>query len=213
MKTKLTCPVFGKGLFIALSFLAFATVTAQTIEEGPRIGLKVGIDGARFHEDANAEERDRRIGFIGGVFVKVPIGNRLALRPELLYAMKGGKYDYRSNTRSEIKLGYVELPFSLELKLLGFLNLHGGFHAAYLVDATGIVVDLQGNGFRIDFNENDFERIDYGWHVGTGFDFGNVGVHLRLSQGLNSLGRSKLLEEYIGSLKNSAWELSFSMAL
>src|SRR5262249_33675569 len=154
------------------------------IEDGPRFGLKVGIDGARFYEDAQADERDRRIGFIGGVFAKVPVGKRLALRPELLYAMKGGKYDYLTDVRSEVKLGYVELPLSLELQLFGFLNFHGGVHAGYLANAQGIVIDRQGNGFRLDFDENDFERLDYGWHVGTGFDFGNVGLHLRLSQGM-----------------------------
>jgi hypothetical protein len=201
-----------RWLATILLALAFQSVQAQMSEGGIRFGLKVGINGANLYDDAKAEDRSSRIGFIGGPFVKIPI-RKFAIRPELLFAMKGGNYDFFNNQQLSIKLGYVEMPISLEYALLGFINLHAGIQGSYLVNTGGTVQDNQGNGINFNFNKEDFEKLDYGWHAGAGLDFGNIGLHLRVSRGLREVSGATVLNDFLGTLKNSAWAITLSAAL
>lgn len=217
MKTGLFVNFRTLIIFLLLTF-CFSSVQAQSNKGKFRFGLKAGVDGANLYDDAQAKDRNSRIGFLGGAFMKIPVGRRFDIRPELLFIMKGGIYDAISGDvgtnviNHELKLGYVELPLSLELKLLGIFNLHGGVQTAYLVNADGVFKDPQGNEIKVNLDANDFERLDYGWHLGGGIDIGKIGLHLRVARSLKEVGKDPLLVE-IGKLKNSSWALTFSLAL
>ena len=204
MKTK---RIALRNLLLVLCLLGMAlpTLQAQMTEGGVRFGLKIGLNGANLYDDAKAEDRDGRIGFTGGIFTKIPLGNgMLSLRPELLLATKGAKYQ-RDSFISSLKFAYIELPVSLEFNL-ALLNLHGGLHASYLANSSGQFKDGQGNP--IGFNNETLQKLDFGWHVGAGIDFGNIGVHFRLSRGLKDVGDDPSIDDLVGSLKNAAWTLS-----
>jgi hypothetical protein len=178
-----------------------------------RFGLKLGVNGTNLYDDAKAEDKKSRVGFTGGVFAKIPLGgHRLSLRPEVLFATKGAQFELTNNIKEDIKLSYIEIPLSLELNL-AILNLHAGLHAGLLANSEGSFKDAQGNPVtNLQFDKDDLEVLDYGWHAGAGLDLGNIGLHLRISRGLKNVEKGGSVQDYLGNLKNAAWTLSGSFA-
>lgn len=193
-------------LAITFSLLAICSLNAQMTDGKARFGLKLGVNGANLYDDSQAEDIKSRLGITGGGFVQIPLGKgRFALRPELLFTTKGAAYDFVNGKRPDIKLNYLELPISLEYRLLGFINLHAGASASLLATADGKI-----EGVSFNFDKEQFERFDYGWHLGGGLDLGPLGVHLRVSRGLNEISNRVSLDEFVGKLKNAAWALTLS---
>ena len=198
-----------RNFLIALCMMGISLpgIQAQMTEGGVRFGLKLGINGTNLYDDAKAENRDGRIGISGGAFAKIPLGqSNFSLRPELLLATKGANYQ-RDSFVSSLKFAYIELPVSLEFNL-SILNLHGGLNASYLANAKGEFKDENGNP--VQFNKSTLQSLDFGWHLGAGLDLGNVGLHFRLERSLNDVGNDQSIENLVGSLKNSAWTISFA---
>ena len=194
-------------LTVCFFFTGFQLAKAQLTDDGVRFGLKLGINGTNLYDDAKAENRDGRIGLTGGLFAKVPLGgSHFSLRPELLIATKGAKYQLDSFS-SSLKLAYLELPLSLEFNL-SIINIHLGLHASYLANSKGELKDEQGNP--ISFDKSQLEKLDYGWHAGAGVDIGNIGIHLRIARGLKDIGKNQTVGDYVGTLKNASWMLTLA---
>lgn len=185
---------------------------AQMTDGGARIGLKAGIGGANLYDDVNAKDKKARTAFTGGVFAKIPVtkGGKIAIRPELLLTLKGGKYNYNTNTSEDFNLTYLELPASLEFRLLGFFNVHAGLHAGYLIGGKG-KVSLSGASQTVSID--DLEKLDYGYQIGGGIDLGNLGLHLRVSRGLKEVAKEESVNQFVGNLKNASWALTLSVGL
>ena len=206
MKTE---QLFSRYFLVSLFLFVISApiLNAQMLEDKARFGLKLGINGTNLYDDAKAQNRNGRIGLTGGVFVKMPLGSsHFSLRPELLLATKGAKYQLDSFT-SSLKFAYIELPLSLEYNL-SIINIHLGLNASYLANSKGEFKDEQGNP--IQFNKSDLEKIDIGWQAGTGVDIGNIGIHFRISRSFKDIGKNQSIDQLVGSLKNSAWALSLS---
>ncbi len=197
-------------LLTALLLLGiFPNLHAQLTEGKVRFGLKLGVSGSNLYDDANAQDKKSRIGITGGGFAKIPLVKHISLRPELLFTTKGAEFDLVGGNTSDLKLGYVEVPLSLEFNI-AILNIHAGVHAGLLATAEGTLKDSQGNPLTFDLNKEDLESFDYGWHLGGGIDFGNLGLHLRVSRGLKDINKEDTLGDVFGSLKNAAWALTAS---
>lgn len=191
-------------LFVLILF-GLGSVNAQMTDGKPRIGIKAGINGSNLYDDAMATNKKTRAGITAGVFAKIPFAKgRFALRPELLVSTRGGAYDLANGNRPDFKLTYVELPLSLELRVLGFINLHAGGYASILASGNGTV-----EGISATLGKGNFESYDYGWHAGAGIDLGGLGLHFRLSRGLKNVG-SVSVAPFFGDLKNAAWALTLS---
>lgn len=197
------------GVLLTLCF--GASLSAQMADGKVRFGVKAGVIGANLYDDAIAEDRKSRIGFMGGAFAKIPLNNRgsISLRPELLAAMRGGKYSLSDmpDQRPFVRTFHADLPVSLEANILGFINVHAGLHAAYLIS-----VKAEIDGGTVNVSRDNFEKLDYGYQLGGGLDFGNIGIHLRVLRGLNDISRDASLNDIFGQLKNSAWNLTLSAA-
>ncbi len=196
-------------LFI-LCFIGTSSLFAQMTDGKARLGFKVGLNGSNLYDDATATEKKSRTGITGGVFAQIPLlKNRFAIRPELLFTTKGGGYNIANEYRPDFKTNYVELPIAIEYRLLGFINLHAGGYAARLVSANGTSIFKGDQG---GLSRANFEKYDYGWLVGTGIDFGGLGLHFRISRGLQKIG-SPLVAPLFGDLKNATWALTLSYGL
>ncbi|MDO8970460.1 MAG: porin family protein, partial [Saprospiraceae bacterium] len=191
-----------------LFLVGLCSLNAQMTDGRTRLGFKVGINGSSLYDDANASDKKSRIGITGGVFAQVPLAKgRMSLRPELLFTTKGGAYDFLNGDRSNFKINYIELPLSLEYRLMGIINLHAGGYASLLASANG---DIEG--IPATLKRANFEAFDFGWHAGAGIDFGGIGLHFRLSRGLQNVG-SESPAQLFGDLKNSTWAVTLSYGL
>lgn len=158
---------FAKILAIAALFLlALPAAQAQMPDGHTRFGLKAGLSAANF-SNSNFHDRKGRVGFVGGVFAKMPLGksNMVSLRPEFLFIMKGATVNRDSFSDVSFKLNYLELPVSLDFNLFAIFNVHAGLQA-------GTLISKVKDGFAV-------KDLDAGWHLGAGIDLGNIGLHAR----------------------------------
>jgi outer membrane immunogenic protein len=196
-------------LLSLLSLAGMSTLNAQMTDGKPRFGIKAGVNGSSLYDDANASDKETRIGITGGVFAQIPFNKgRMALRPELLFTTKGGAYDFANNTiRPDYQINYVELPLSLEYRFLGVINIHGGGYASLLVTGDGKI-----EGVQTTLAKANFEDFDFGWHAGAGIDIGAIGLHFRMSRGLQNISKENV-NVFLGDLKNSSWAVTLSYGL
>ena len=101
------------ALGLVLTVLAAVPVSAQTFD----FGLEAGANFSNFlGNDASSPGalNGYKLGFVGGAFLSLNIGNVIAIRPEILYEQKGVQY---TGTSSTTELDYVEVPILLKLSL------------------------------------------------------------------------------------------------
>lgn len=201
-------PIHKCLLYVALLFTGIYSLNAQMTDGKARLGIKAGINGSSIYDDAKATDKKTRLGITAGVFAQVPFGKgKFSLRPELLFTTKGGAYDFVNGNRSDFKINYIELPISLEYRMFGFINLHAGGYASFLATADG---SIEGNLTAL--TKANFEEFDFGWHAGAGIDFGGLGLHFRLSRGLQNL-ETQTPNALFGDLKNAAWAVTLSYGI
>ena len=102
-----------KALLIGLLFagLSLGQASAQNFN----LGLEAGANFSNFVGGGVSAENltGSRLGLVGGGFLELNFSSSFAIRPEILYAQKGGK-DTKDNT---YQLDYVEVPVLLKLSL------------------------------------------------------------------------------------------------
>ena len=174
-----------------------------------RWGLTAGANFANASSNGDVEKEKGKTGFVGGAFCKIPIKSYVSIRPELLFTMKGSTYNFPSDVvghtdKLEFALNYIELPVSVDFELYGIVDLHAGVQGAYLISNK---VNLNGSEGR---TSDDIEKGEFGWHIGTGIDFGNIGLHVRYQQSLTSFYDKITFGAGTVDLKN--WGISLTAA-
>lgn len=109
--------LFGIGLLLIALILLSSAVMAEG--EGTPIskGLKVGGGFAKWTgSDATLNDgagttydAKYRTGFTFGGFVSIPVSPSISIQPEVLYQMKGTKYE-EADTSATFKINYIEIP-------------------------------------------------------------------------------------------------------
>lgn len=169
------------GLFLSskvnkkalLVFVLGLTITTTAIAQtGTSFGIKGGLNynanGEYFESiNTNVKNPDRNIGYHVGLFGK--FGDKLYLRPELVYTAT--KSDYDSATFSLKKL---DAPVLVGINVIGPISAFGGPSFQYILDS-----DFEG--VTIDKIENDFT---VGVNFGIAVNFESFGIDLRYERGL-----------------------------
>jgi outer membrane protein with beta-barrel domain len=95
--------------FVVTFALGFGqALAAQVPLPSPRFGITVGVNLAKLAGDS-VQGSKTRTGFVGGATLVLPLSRDFAFEPELVYSMKGSKFDEQGVSGS-FKLNYVELP-------------------------------------------------------------------------------------------------------
>jgi len=154
-------------LTIALVAISFGANAQSDSGFGIKGGLNYGGSGDYF-EDAQsaAENPDKNIGYHVGIFGK--LGNKIYLRPELVYTVLNS--DYGNNG---FKMTKIDAPILLGVKLIGPLNIFGGPALQYIVDTD--YEDITVGDVKDEFS--------VGLNLGVGLSFGKFGVDLRYERG------------------------------
>lgn len=178
----------------------------------PTFGIKGGVNFSNLYVE-NIQDEQVKIGMLAGLFVKIPLTQRLSFQPELLYSSKGAQLTYNNVAQGQgayrFNLNYIELPMTLVFNIVKNFNLHAGGYVAYLANAN--VKDMQKDGTVVgvmDLNENSFNRFDYGVVGGLGVDIGKFGIGARYNYGMNTIGKSGTVAgDFTSNSKNSALSL------
>ncbi|ARK10992.1 porin family protein [Fibrivirga algicola] len=205
----------------SITTLAVALLAAVgVITSGPaaqaqsrvRTGIKGGLSASTLQfNEVDFSNRKERIGFHAGVFTQIPVGSAFAIQPELLYVNKGASSGYRTlgqDSRASFNLNYIDLPVLATFKLGDAVEIQAGPYAGYLLNSgvsnTGGVL---GNS-AINFNADQFNRVDYGLAGGLNVYFGQVLLGLRYTQGLQQIANTTASRAVFSNAKNGVGLLS-----
>lgn len=173
---------------------------AQAQRPRPAAGAQVGYSRSDI-AGADAQQVRSRQGALSGVFLYFPVSASLAVRPELLFSLKGGRtlatiQDGGGGTATlDIELAYLELPV-----LAHFSPRIGRWRPVLFAGpapALQIGCDLQfviePEPFRLTCNEADlsFREWDFGMVAGAGVEAhlsrSTLALEARYTTGLRSI--------------------------
>ncbi|AKA35946.1 MAG: PorT family protein [Muricauda sp.] len=195
-----------KTLLVAVMALMGTAAFAQA---GSGFGIKAGLNyagnGDYFDSTRDAfENPDRNAGFHLGFYGK--IGNRIYLRPELVYTSTKSGYD-----EGELKIQKLDLPVLLGAKVIGPLHVFAGPSFQYLLQT-----DFEADQITFDNVENDFT---VGMNLGAGVNLGKFGIDLRYERGFSE-NEIRFINTNITNLNNDRVDtrpdqliLSFSLKI
>ena len=157
---------------LLFGFLCAFAWTASS-QAGPGFGIKGGLNynaNGNYFESAEqaAQDPDRNVGYHLGVWGK--LGNRIYVRPELVYTRTSSDYD-----GDDFKMSKLDVPVLVGIKVIGPLHVFAG-------PAFQVILDQEFDGISIDDVENDFT---VGVNLGAGVNLGKLGIDLRYERGLS----------------------------
>jgi hypothetical protein len=152
--------------------LAFVLVASFAMaQSGTGWGIKGGLNyngNGNFFSDATAaaEDPDRAVGYHLGIYGK--LGNRIYLRPELVYTRISSTYD-----EGDLKISKLDIPVLLGIKVFGPLHAFAGPSFQYII-----------NGEIQDVSVSDVEKdFTVGANLGLGVNLGRLGLEVRYERG------------------------------
>ena len=155
------------GLMLAFSIIAVPAVAQSQAS----IGLKAGYTAANLRGD-DAGNLEWRSGFVGGLFVHLPVASWFAIQPEVLFRQRGAYNNFEfSNIEQRINLTYIDIPvlFKLRVPIADMVYPHVYVVPQGSFRLTGeYEVDLY-NGTTFS-DQIDVRKFDFGGVLGFGVD-------------------------------------------
>ncbi|MFT3933572.1 MAG: porin family protein [Chitinophagaceae bacterium] len=155
--------------------LAGTTSFAQHFELGVKAGANISnFTGASNEADLKAKTL---IGFHGGAFVSLFVGNNFAIQPEVLLSTQGAKLE-QTGAKTDYKLTYINIPVMAKYRFNGGFYLEAG-------PQIGFKVNEKVDGTSEDFAKSTDLSIagGIGYHSPIG-----LGIGARYTAGLSKLG-------------------------
>jgi len=174
-------------LTVAMLFMFSTIAFSQGMVTGlTGKGIKVGLNLANVTGTDAPDNISMRMGLAAGGFITYAFSDMFAIQPELLYSMKGYKYDVVGGDKETAKIDYFEIPILFKVLLVGGGNFKPNFYAGpaigFLMSAKVADVDVKEN----------MKSTDIGLIGGAGADLlmgtgtGKITFDLRYEVGLSS---------------------------
>lgn len=204
-------------LLTGMLMIIFISVSASAQGITER-GIKIGLNSAKLTDDFGnlindglvstgfsnvSVDENRRIGFSAGVFLTHSINDIFAIQPEILFTMKGSKYEteatYRGiavKTTATEKLNYLEIPVlaKVTIPMEGKFspNLFAGPYFALKLSAKAKAeATVSGITTEVEADDDAVRSTDYGLVFGGGVDYslakGKITFDVRYSLGMQSI--------------------------
>lgn len=181
-------------MFMTVTATSVSAQVQQTSSESgltPKIGVKGGVNLTNLYVD-EVDDENMKAGINLGLYAKIPVTKGFSIQPEILYSNKGAKVAYNNTLiggEYRFNLNYLEVPVLGVVNVAKNFNVHFGGYAAYL---TNVNIKAEDNGSSneelVSFDEDNFNRFDYGLVGGVGFDVKGFTLGARYNYGLNQVG-------------------------
>ena len=166
-----------KKLFIvAFALLIAGKVSAQ---KGPSFGIKGGLSFSNIikTDDSNFKT-NYQTGFNAGAFLTIPIVDRLAFQPEIMFSQKGYKSDRSgilgSGTLTQTT-NWIEIPILAKVEAAKGFNIYLGPEVSFLTKTTnkydGTFSSSQKTTYESDAEK--FKKSILGGVLGVGINLSN----------------------------------------
>lgn len=177
-----------------MAVATFGFMSAQ--EEGIRFGAKAGLNIASITGD-DTDDLDSRTSLHIGAVAEIPISEKFAFQPELLYSAQGAKQDIGGDDLV-LALDYLNLPLMAKYYVAEGFSLQAGPQVGFLLSSK---VKLDGDSVDAE-GVND---IDFGLNFGLGYQL-DMGLFF---DGRYNLGLSNINDE--GDSDNQNGVIQFSV--
>ena len=156
---------------IALSIFGFAQAHAQ------KFGFKGGYNYSSLNGEVAQNSTLKGLnGFYVGALMELPIGDVLALQPEIIYSRQGAAWEYdvpllgKGVIKNDLRLDYLNIPVMAKVNL-GPLFLQGGVQFGFLVGKPEVsyTVGNLSNSQKLD--KDAYAAFDCGVGAGLGINF------------------------------------------
>jgi cellobiose-specific phosphotransferase system component IIB len=129
--------------------------------------------------------------------LEIPFSNKLYFQPEILYSLKGFKFDDEYQ-ESNNRLNYIDLPLLLKFYITKNFNVVLGPQASFLLTA------VSSSDSSYDADITGLNNLDFGLNLGLGIKFNtNMTLDLRYAPGLSNINKESDLNN-----KNSLFLVS-----
>ena len=155
------------------------TAAAQSIVLTPprRVGITLGVNSWTI-DGTDAQDAKRRTGIMAGVLLVAPVTPIFAIQPELLYTMKGAKFNDAGVTGT-LKMNYIEIPVLARFDVPSSGGVRPFFYVGPSVSfkvSCDVTAEFQGQSESAScddptLGEANVKSVDYGAIVGAGLAF------------------------------------------
>jgi opacity protein-like surface antigen len=202
-----------KMMFSALAVLVFGFATAQEeVKKASdvKFGAKGGINLANIAGD-DAGDANMYVGFNAGMFVEIPLTDKLTIQPEVLYSAQGSKsegpLEVEGNVydvEATLKLNYINIPVMFKYQVADKFSLEAGPYVGFLASAK-VKAEVSGIGSATEDAKDFFKSTDFGLGLGMNYEFSDViFANARYQGGLTQIGDSG--QEGADDIKNSVFQ-------
>lgn len=129
-----------RNIILIMCFFSIASLRAQNDEErreNLEFGVKAGFNISNVWDSRGQEfDADPKVGFAGGVFLGIPLGEILGIQPELLLSQKGFQGEgtlFGSSYSFSRTTTYLDVPLQVQLKPTNYLTFVAGPQFSYLL--------------------------------------------------------------------------------
>lgn len=124
-----------------------------------QFGIKAGGNYANVYDEQGEDFRaDGKLGFAGGAFVSIPIGNVFGIQPEFLFSQKGFKAEGQllgSNYGLTRTTNFIDVPLYLAIKPLSVVTILVGPQFSYLMQRKDEFNSALGTAEQVEEFKND----------------------------------------------------------
>jgi len=177
-------------LIVILSISFLGIVSAEGLGYGAKAGLNIA---SVVGEDADDESKSKLGATIGG-FVTYPLGDKLSLRPEVLFTQKGERYSESEDGvdyTGKVKMNWLDIPILAVYQVTDAVSAFvGPYFDLYLSGEATFKVEGDGVSFEGDEKIESDEINSLGFGLIFGGAYGvteNIDVEARIALGLTSL--------------------------
>ena len=183
---------------VVVTFVFMGTLTA----EGIGYGAKAGLNMANFTGDDVDDEAKVKLGATIGGFATIPLGDKFAVRPEILFTQKGTRYkksEGEVDYTGKHKMNWLDIPILAVYQVADAISAFvGPYFDLYL--GGEFVLKAEGGGESMEFDEKiegeDVNSLGFGIIFGGAYGVTeNIDVEARVALGLSSMDED-------GSIKN-----------
>ena len=191
------------NLIIILLIAGASTAFAQAQFS---VGLKGGLNFAKFDVSDVGGSISSRTGFHGGAFALVKL-TAFAVQPELIFSQQGSQFDFNGQDLTS-NFSYINVPILLKFYLPLGLNLQVGPQFGFLNSADGQI--LGADGEVVDVSTDMYKNSDTSVAFGIGWDLPlKFTIDFRYNLGVSEIEDDARLT----ATKNQVFQLSVGYKL
>lgn len=165
--------------------MATIAISQDDEEDGFTFGLKAGLNYSNVWDEKGQDfVADSKLGFAGGAFLGIPLGDFLGFQPEVLISQKGlqasgtllgSPYSYTKTTT------YLDIPLQLQLRPIKYLTILVGPQYSYLMSQkTVYTYGLNSIEQEQEFENDNYRKNVLGFVAGADINISHIVISGRM---------------------------------